>query len=78
MVSYSGGSAAIWWGKQAGTLARLKNLTVIDLDPDALDTATALLERGMRLTALIQDGELQLMGTQASAALVPRVLQAAA
>ena len=78
VVSYSGGSAAIWWGKQAGTLSRVKNLTVIDLDPEALDAATALLERGMRLTALIQDGELQLMGTQASAALVPRVLQAAA
>ena len=78
VVSYSGGSAAIWWSKQAAALSRLKNLTVIDLDPDALEAATALLARGMRLTALIQDGDLQLMGEQGSAALVPRVLMAPA
>ncbi len=77
VVSYSGGSAAIWWEKHAAALSRVKNLTVIDLDPDALDAATGLLERGMRLTALIQDGELQLISERASAALVPRVLKTA-
>ncbi|NYZ61920.1 YaeQ family protein [Luteimonas deserti] len=76
VVTYSGASAAIWWDKNAGALSRVKNLTVIDLDPDALERAASLLERGMRLTALIQDGELQLMGEKASAALTPRVLLA--
>ena len=76
VVSYSGGSAAIWWEKNAAVLSRLRNLTVIDLDPVALDAAAALLERSMRLTALIQDGELQLMSDKANVAMTPRVLLA--
>ncbi|MBB3343189.1 YaeQ family protein [Luteimonas sp. RC10] len=78
VVSYSGGSAEIWWSKQAATLARLKNLTVLDLDPADVEAAVGLLERGMRLTAMIQDGELQLMSDRASVALTPRVRMAPA
>ncbi|WP_058836140.1 YaeQ family protein [Luteimonas abyssi] len=78
VVTYSGGSAAIWWDKQASALKRLKNLTVIDLDPAALDAATALLERSMRLTVIVQDGELQLMSEAGSAALLPQVRMAPA
>lgn len=78
VLGYSGGGAAIWWDRHAAALARLKNLTVVDLDPAALEAATALLERSMRLTALVQDGELQLMGERGSAALTPRVRMAAA
>lgn len=76
VVSYSGGSAEIWWSKQAAALARLKNLTVLDLDPADVEAAVGLLERGMRLTAMIQDGELQLMSDRASVALTPRVRMA--
>ena len=34
---------------------------VVALPGDAMEAACALLQRGMRLTAMIQDGELQLM-----------------
>ena len=73
VVNYSGGSAEIWWNKSANSLSRLKNLAVIDLDPQSVEAATGLLARGMRLTAMIQDGELQLMGEDANVAMTPRL-----
>ena len=78
VVNYSGNSAGIWWGKVGAALSRLKNLTVIDLAPDDIDAVVGLLERGMRLTAMIQDGELQLMSDRQNIALTPRVRIAAA
>lgn len=72
VVNYSGNAAAIWWQKVAPALSRLTNLTVIDLDPEAVEAATALLERSMRLTAMIQDGELQLMSDRLNVAINPQ------
>lgn len=69
IVTYSGNSADIWWEKQANSLSRLKNLTVIDFTPDTVDRAVTLLARSMRLTAMIQDGELQLMDEDRSVTL---------
>lgn len=73
VVNYSGNSADIWWDKIANSLTRLKNLTVLDLRPDTVDALAAIGKRGMRLQALIQDGELQLMSDQGSVALRPDV-----
>jgi uncharacterized protein YaeQ len=78
VIGYGGNAAEIWWQKNAGALSRLRNLTVIDLDPDVVEAATALLARGMRLTAMIQDGELQLMDTERTVAIRPRVRMAPA
>ena len=72
VVNYSGNSADIWWGKTGPALSRSKNLTVLDLAPADVDAVVALLERGMRLTAMIQDGELQLMSDRQNVALTPR------
>ena len=76
VVNYSGHAAEVWWNKHAATLARLRNLTVIDLPADGVEAATGLLARGMRLTAMIQDGELQLMDPDRSIALRPQVRMA--
>ena len=73
VVNYGGRAAEVWWSKNAATLARLKNLTVLDIDTDSVDAVTKLLDRGMRLTAMIQDGELQLMDTTRTIALRPSV-----
>ncbi|WP_202842262.1 YaeQ family protein [Luteimonas saliphila] len=73
VVNYSGNGAEIWWNRIASALTRLRNLTVLDLDPDAVEATVGLLERGMRLTAMIQDGELQLMSEHANVAMTPRV-----
>jgi uncharacterized protein YaeQ len=62
VVNYGGRAADVWWDKNAAALSRLDNLTVIDIDADTVEALGALIERSMRFSALIQDGELQLMG----------------
>ena len=73
VVNYGGRAADLWWDRNAATLVRLKNLTVLDLDAASVDAVAALFDRGMRLTAMIQDGELQLMDTTRTVALRPGV-----
>lgn len=76
LVTYGGRSAAIWWEKHGNALKRLKNLTVIDIDAVAVEAVAGFVQRSMRLTAMIQDTELQLMSDSATVALTPRVLHA--
>ena len=78
IVTYSGHGADIWWNKNATALARLKNLRVIDFDAASVDAATRLLQRTMRLTAMIQDGELQLISDSDTVSLKPRTRTEAA
>ena len=73
VVNYSGNAADIWWTKIASSLTRLKNLTVLDLRPETVDELAAIGKRGMRLQALLQDGELTLMSDLGSVALRPDV-----
>jgi uncharacterized protein YaeQ len=73
VVNYGGNSAEVWWSKNAAGLARFENLTVLDLDPKAIDDMLAHIQRGMRLTAMIQDEEVQLMSDSLSVTLRPRV-----
>jgi uncharacterized protein YaeQ len=76
VITYSGHGADVWWNKNAATLARLKNLAVIDIAADSVAAVTALYGRSMRMTAMIQDGELQLMNTEHTVALRPSVRMA--
>ena len=73
VVSYGGQAAEVWWKRNAAALGRLRNLTVLELDDDEVAAATALLARGMRVTAMIQDGELQLMDADRSVSVRPRM-----
>ena len=73
VVSYGGQAAEAWWKRNAAALTRLRNLSVIELDDAGVAEASALLERGMRVTAMIQDGELQLMDAERSVSLRPRM-----
>lgn len=73
VVNYGGNAADVWWNKNAAGLARFENLTVLDLDPKAIDDMLAHIQRGMRLTAMIQDEEVQLMSDSLSVTLRPRV-----
>lgn len=73
IVTYNGNASDIWWSKNSASLAKLKNLTVIDLDSASVEAATKLLQRGMRLTAMIQDGECQLMSDDDNIAFRPTI-----
>ncbi len=78
VVNYGGNGSDIWWSRIESGLSRHRNLTVIDLAPDDVTAAMGLLQRSMRLTAMIQDGELQLMSDQANVAMTPRFRMRAA
>ncbi len=69
VVSYSGRAAEIWWDKNKAPLARLKNLTVIDIATSAVDALAAMSTRNMRLQCLIQDRQVQLFGEDSDGAM---------
>ena len=77
VVNYSGRAADIWWDRIASSLTRLKNLTVIDIPHDVVESLATLIQRGMRLNCLIQDGEMQLMSDTINVTLTPTVRLAA-
>ena len=61
VISYGGNASEIWWNKVGAALARNRNLTVLDIPATTVAELVALLQRGMRLQCLIQDGQLQMM-----------------
>ena len=61
VVNYGGRASDVWWDKNAGTLARSKNLIVVDVSA-ATAALAAIAERSMRLQCNIQDGHVQLFG----------------
>ena len=61
VISYSGNGADIWWHKTGKALERHRNLTVLDIPAATVAKLVKLLQRGMRLQCLIQDGQLQLL-----------------
>ncbi|KQX99857.1 hypothetical protein ASD22_06455 [Rhodanobacter sp. Root480] len=71
VISYGGNAAEIWWSKVGSALARNRNLTVLDIPAATVTELVALLQRGMRLQCLIQDGQLQLMNDTDAVAVDP-------
>ena len=60
VYTYGGRSAALWWEQNRGALARLDNLTVVDIPAEATQGASAIAARNMRLGCTIQEGQLWL------------------
>jgi uncharacterized protein YaeQ len=77
VVTYSGRSADIWREKNSASLARSGNLTVIDIAAETVAELTALMARSMRLNVMIQDGEVQVLGSDVTVEVRPLVRQAA-
>lgn len=71
VISYGGNAAEIWWSKVGSALARNRNLTVLDIPTSTVTALVGLLQRGMRLQCLIQDGQLQLMNDTDAVAVDP-------
>ena len=71
VLSYGGHAAQLWWNKVGPTLARHRNLTVLDVPAATVAELAALLQRGMRLQCLLQDGQLQLMNDADAVAVDP-------
>lgn len=77
VINYSGRGADLWWEKNAASLGRSRNLTVLDIPADTVAELTTLLTRGMRLNVMIQDTEIQVLGGDATIEVRPLVRQAA-
>jgi uncharacterized protein YaeQ len=77
VVNYGGHGSDVWWNKVGASLARFDNLTVLDFDTAAIGAIVGHFQRGMRLTAMIQDTELQLLSDSLNVAMTPRVRMAA-
>ncbi|GAA0889095.1 YaeQ family protein [Rhodanobacter soli] len=71
ILNYGGNAAEIWWQKNAAALGRNRNLSVLDIPASTVTALTGLLQRGMRLQALVQDGQLQLMNDTDAVAVDP-------
>jgi glutamyl-tRNA synthetase len=60
VVNYSGRSADLWWEKNAQSLARSRNLTVLDVSADTVA------ELGIGMGKLAQPLRVAITGTQVS------------
>jgi uncharacterized protein YaeQ len=73
VIGYSGRGFGLWWEKNGAALAGRANLTVLELPEGTAASLAALLERGMKLQAMVQEGDVQLMSETASLAVTPVV-----
>lgn len=76
VIGYAGRASDLWWEKNGSGLARCSNLTVLDLPAGIADELAGLYAKSMSLQALVQDGEMQLMGDAGSVGVKPVVRQA--
>jgi uncharacterized protein YaeQ len=70
VVSY-GRAADIWWNGIRDKLARLSNLTVINLPPETAPALAGLTGRSMRLQCTVQDGQLWMTDGRATVLVEP-------
>jgi uncharacterized protein YaeQ len=68
VYTYSGRSAEVWWQKNSMGAARLRNLTVVDLATETTQALGTLAQQGMQLQCFIQDGDIQMLGGEATVA----------
>jgi uncharacterized protein YaeQ len=74
VYTYGGRSAALWWEQNREALARLANLTVVDIPDDAVEALEAMAERTMRLACTIQEGRLYFSSDAGTFDFEPRIL----
>ncbi len=75
-ILYGGRTADMWWDQNAKAMARLDNVTVMNLPETA--QLTAIAARGLSLSVTIQDQQLLISHAEGSFELHPQILQAAA
>ena len=74
---YGGRSAAQWWTQNEAALARLRNLSVLEIPASVAGTVTSLAERNMRIDCTIQDSQMWLAANGDTLHFEPVVLKLA-
>jgi len=67
IYTYGGRGADIWWNQNAAKLARLDNLSVVNLPESASQALAKLAQRNMQLQCTIQDGQVWLADSKDTA-----------
>ncbi len=78
VVNYGGRAADLWWEKNARDLARHDNLVVLELPAAQVEALVALYSRSVRLTVMIQDGEISLLDAGGAATVLQPVARTGA
>ena len=73
VIGYSGRGFALWWEKNGAALASRSNLTVLELPAGTAEALVGLMQRGMKLQRMVEDGDVQVMGDQGSVSVTPVV-----
>jgi len=71
IINYGGNASDIWWQKQGKHLARFNNLSVLDLPAEFVERWGEQVQRAMRWSVLIQDGEVQILNDQIQLDVIP-------
>jgi len=69
VLCYGGQASKVWWQGVQGKAARLSNLSVLAVEPEAVRSLGALAERGMTLHVSIDEGSVQVSSGAGSVAL---------
>jgi uncharacterized protein YaeQ len=78
VITYGGNASEIWWVKCAAAVSRMSRVSVIDIPAPSVQALAGLVDRGMRLQCLIQDGHVQIMNDAVSIGIDPNHRQTAA
>ena len=70
-------SCELWWKTIASKLTRLTNLTVLQLPTDTSQALAGLVDRGMRLQCMVQDGDIWINSDKANVQVTLSRLQSA-
>jgi uncharacterized protein YaeQ len=73
---YGGRSAAMWWSQNEAALARLRNVSVIEIPVAVTESVTALSSRNMRIDCTIQDAQMWLAANGETLHFEPVILKA--
>ena len=74
---YSGNSASIWWEQNGTALAKIRNLTVLNIPAKNSKALARLAQRNMQLQATIQDGAIWMADNESNVEVTPEAWQQA-
>ncbi len=60
VYTYGGRASDLWWSQNREALERLRNVTVIDVPPEASQAMAKMVDRTMRLECTVQEGQVWL------------------
>lgn len=75
VITYGGRAADLWWQNNAAKLARLENLTVLNIVAENCVALLAMVHRTMSINGTISDGQLWLADAEHSVEITPAIWQ---